>query len=561
MRKITLLILCVGTGLLVSPVVRASCQLQYQLAIDTQTTFTFKTDTFQRINLKGILSLKPLTRDEKGQWWGVKGDNIELSSQGAQQIDHDYLIPFALKRANNGLIIEFWFDSKTSPEQQEKLKGLVYNMQFRDGDYQGVAIENDGIGQYITQYQMLNNQTSKVKQRYKLSMKESGAVDSIDIVYSNSRALLDKCWLTNTNTKETLTFNQRDNSYKLKVTQDYKLTPTIQRLTSDLWALPNNTLLWPVAKPIELTPAQTKKLAGEFNAFLKQEKLVTIEPHQLAKLLTKFSPVFEQLMPLLIEGKFSESDNMRLYHALGLVDIPQAQLFLTTLLAATDVDNTNKFRAIQALSQGTAIFSQKAYAQLVSLMDAGISDDQDLNNSLIFAAGAMIQFRENDPLMQDLQARLQTDLVNALTPQSQATLIISLTNTNSVDNVSHIKEFQASESAQVRRSVAKSFGQLQTPESFNSLSKMYGSESNLRVKATVISALGNYELTRDMTSHINTIAKESSDHTLRRASIDAMAKQIKYQPRVKDDLRKLLSSEKSRKNFEAIVKAINSNPR
>lgn len=201
----------------------------------------------------------------------------------------------------------------------------------------------------------------------------------------------------------------------------------------------------------------------------------------------------------------------------------------------------------------------KAYAQFVNLMDSGISDDQNLNNSLIYAAGAMIQFRVDDPAMKNLQTKLQQNLVNAVTAQTQSTFIVSLTNTNSVDNVSHIQEFQASGSAQVRRNVAKSLGQLQTSESFSTLSTMYGNESNPRVKTALIRSLGNYELSGEMTSQIKILAKESTDHTLRKASIDAMAKQIQYQPNVKDDLRALLSSEKSRQNFESIVKAINSN--
>lgn len=553
------LIWCFGTGLLMSPVVNATCQLQYKLSINTETTFFFKSNTFQRINLNGILNLKPLNDDKQGQWWGVKGDNIELSSQGAKQMDNDYTIHFALKRAKNGLIVDFWFTRQTSPKQQEKLKGLVYNMQFRYSNYQGVATENDGVGQYIAHYQHKNNQIIKAKQQYQLSMKESRALDSVDIIDSNSSALLDKCWLTDIKVKETLAFNQLDNRYKLTVKQRYQLTPTKQRLASDLWALPNDTSKWPEIKPIELTLAQKEKLAQEFNLFLKQKSLVEIEPHELARLLVNFAPVFEQLRPLLVEGTFSENDNMRLYHALGLVDNPQSQQFLMSLLDSTDTDNTNKFRAIQALSQGSGTFDQKAYEQLVHLMDSGISDDQDLNNSLIYAAGAMIQFRKDDPLMQSLQTRLQDNLANALTPESQTTLIVSLTNTNSVDNVSHIQDFQSSGSAQVRRSVAKSFGQLHTPESFNTLSTMYGHESNTRVKTALISSLGNYELTREMTSQINLIAKESRDHTLRKASIDAMAKQIQYQANVKDDLRALLSSEKSRQNFESIVKAINSN--
>jgi len=498
----------------------------------------------------------PLSSAASGQWWGVKADNLTLSSQGEAANDPDYQIPFALLRDESGLISQFWFNKHTTSEQQDKLKGLVYSLQIQHPPF-AVAVENDGVGQYRVSYQLRDDQITKEKTAYQLSVKQQRAIDSVDIISSHSNAQLNSCWLERLESKEQLHFRQFDDNYQLQVQQHYLLAPLLQPIATSLWQLPIDKSLWKTKKAPPLSRQAREVLTQNFISFLTKSSLIEIAAHDLAKQLSQFDQVLDTLFPLLMDNNFSDKDNARLYHALGLLDSANSQIFLAQVMASDDFDEVNKFRAMQSLVQGAGKLDPTAYRLLVELMDQGISQDQSLNDALIFAAGSMVQFRQDDPLMLELQDKLRADLVNAPTPHARATLITSLANTNNSDNINDIVPYSQHNDQQVRRSVAKSFANLQSDQVFNVLGQMFEQESSTRVKTAIINSLGHYPLTTKMINHIKDQAKQSNDHALRRASINAMTKQIKSNPQVKNDLRQLLGSEKSRQNFEAIVNAIN----
>jgi HEAT repeat protein len=558
MKKFVLALLCASTCFAAAD--SENCQQQLVLELDTKSVFTFKSNSTQRIKIKGLLSMKTFNEPhEQGIWWGLKGENITLSSGELSQVDADYNIAFAVLRDQQGLLRDFRFPQGLTGEQQEKLKGLAYTLQFRLPPYQKFRTsyaEQDGIGQVQVGYRLVDGLVEKEKLEYQLKADQKGAIDSINIKESLHVVRPDNCWLSHAKGKETLVFEQFNGSYNLTTVQAYEATKQEHVGASLLWDLTSDASLWPGIEKRILTEAEISALRKEFSETIGHMKLAEIDAFDLSDFLLKYDVALDLLFQLLENNQFNEADNIRLYHALGLADTDNAQKLLTNILASDFLSDDDKFRAMQGLVQGTGYLSDGAYNELIGLLNGSISNDETMNNALLLAAGAMVQSRKEDPNMTRLQDKLRSDLTSVKGRDRIEHIITSLSNTADVANVTYIKPYQNSESNIVRRNVARAYGQLKTEESLLSLKTMLVDNSETRVEAAVISSLGNYELDRKTTADIYQRATQSEDNNLRSASIKAMAKQISQYPEVKDDLRSMLSEEKSRKNFEAIINAI-----
>ena len=143
-----------------------SCEASYQLKTNSQSKFTFQQASVTRHKFNSFFSMKPLSNTIENlptkvklpegvvaSWWGFQ--LTEVTQQANRQPLPEeliYSLPFAVLRTSEGNIVDFRFPVDISVEEQDKLKGFTYYLQF---PIQQSAItssysrkEYDGIGEF-----------------------------------------------------------------------------------------------------------------------------------------------------------------------------------------------------------------------------------------------------------------------------------------------------------------------------------------------------------------------------------------------------------------------------
>lgn len=561
------------------------CQRSHQLKVNTQSEFDFNGKNVIRHKFDAVLSSKPFpaakTAVENAMWWGLQLTNVVQTANGeVMPQDNDYALPFAVLRDKNGFLVDFHFPADISEDAKDKLKGLAFYLQFPANVSQipadGMRVEIDSIGQFQAKYaetdasgiqEVPENAQFIVKQKQqyldnnamRLSGANSNPIDTTKVKDAEQLVTLDNCWFDSTRGRENLYFSGASANFSMSTAQTFSLIKLPNTADSLLWQLPGQLADWQLqeSEAPALTEEQKEELAQRLLLDLQSIDMLSLRGSELAAFLLQYDDVIDILAPALISGDFTDEQNMRLFNALGQLDSPRGNKMLVELISNAELDETNRFRAMRAIANGTSALTPELAIQLNELLNnAEFPGSEALHGAALMTLGAVIQRREYN----ELSANLLTDISNKLSPDmgenAQAALVASLGNSGRPEVVEKLQDYSQNSSARIRSNAATSLGQVGTEEAQNTLKSMLHGESEDKTQQAILGAIGQFELDAEDLQKISAIAAQSPSERTRSNAIKALANQTHHAEQVQVQLQTLMKQEKSRRNFILAAKAI-----
>ncbi|OCQ23550.1 hypothetical protein A7985_06305 [Pseudoalteromonas luteoviolacea] len=541
-----------------SQYVQANCSAQFDFTIDTRTTFNYdqinKQGQQTHIKLSGQLTVKAAEHNNEAGWWAIKADNVRAGSGQFSSELNSYTVPFAFKLTPMGLISEFWFPTPLNKQNQDQLKGLAYYFQFQRQADKQLEMEQDTLGQYSVSYFFKDDKVQLNKHKYQLHNANQDALQTISIASSGHEITPSPCFFTTRSGQETLQFTGKSQSLNLKTKQQYRLEPAEQAYPSALFSLPADLISWPKDNQT-LSVEDVALLKKALVRLVLENDLTQIAAHDLAKQLAQFDAVLGSLNDVFLKQQLPDDAQMRLFNALGQLDSNNSQELLGTLLIKADKDPLMQFRALRALSQGRNTFSPELAALLKEQVETGFTSlDPEVTSSFYMTIGAMLYERAPDAQSQQLHSALSEQLSIETDGRVQSALITGLGNSRDEQHFEQIDSYVDNRNKSVQRASFRALGMLQTEQAYTSLEKQLSTPEH-RNQIALLGALGKYQLKPAASDAVLAIAVNNESAESRYAAIKALATQ-KNQAGIKHTLKSALRSEKSKRNFKAIVEIL-----
>ncbi|TMN87558.1 hypothetical protein CWB72_14855 [Pseudoalteromonas phenolica] len=534
----------------------AQCQTQFNFDIKTYTSFDYSklnsaAQTTQ-VDLQGVLSVKPAVKGEDKNWWAVKADQVKIV-QGITQVPApSYQTAFAFKLNEHGLISDFHFTDRLDDQTQQKLKGLAYYLQYQTR-LADIKPEQDTLGTYKADYKLTDSKISFTKTRYELDKDVAlNSFNQVDILHSEHTVEPSSCFMTLREGSEELDLVGQDLTFHSK--QRYLITQLKTPVATDLFNMHVDLEQWQT-QAIELTEDEKARLAAELKAFLTQQDITQIDAYTLSLLLKKYDAVLGTLRDVFVTQLLSDNAQMRLFNALGQLDTEASQLLLSNLLVDTEKLPVTQFRALRALTQGETALTQQATDTLLLLLNDGfLSLDSEVQSSFYMTLGILLNNRADSPAAQQLAQAITEQITLGENEAKTADLITALGNSRDEQHVALIEEHLTDVSPRIEKASIRALGMMQSEEAYSNLEKHFSKHSGRNTKA-LVTALGNYQMQPKTSDSVLNIAVNDDDDNVRYAAINALAKQ-ENQKGIKQTLRMALKTEKSKRNFKAIIKLL-----
>lgn len=544
---------------------------------DCRTSYSFSTRTHAEINmgqvvnnhhhLSGYLSIKALNQDETGRWWGLHFTNVVEKSDGMLLEDTVFARPFAVYRQNDGLLGPFKFFEPLTEQQQKKLKGLAYTLQFNHADIAGPWIhkERDNSGLYEVSYQKQDNALLKQKASYlneqpvKKQPNRLARLDKINILESTQTIHPSACWLKRTQGKEKLQIDVFSGEYTAKTEQYFNFETNPQLANTVLWQMSADIHHWTekTEQPANLTEAELAAMREVLLATLAEIDFEVISVDELLSVLKNFEIVLPVLQQFFRENTLSEVQQMTLFHALGLMDSPGSNLLLVALMNEQELQYATRFRAIQALTQGTRPLTKALTESLLnSIEENSFPDRPDMRSASLMAFGAMLNRRESNEFSQVLTVEMMDKLLLAENERDKASYLAALGNTYDDSVTDTVTNHIADNSASVRANAAYALGQIGSEKAKQVLNYMLHRETDSFVQGEVLGAIAQFELDEKDLQVVSELARNSQRDGTRKRAIEALSKQKKHQQLVSQKLSQILKTERNRENFEQAARAL-----
>ncbi|PMH44637.1 hypothetical protein BCU68_12375 [Vibrio sp. 10N.286.49.B3] len=535
-----------------------ACDPQYSLS----STINSNNSTLlgsSKTDFSAVITLKPVTLQGQPGWWAIKADQVAIKDN-PHLIRETYELPFAFYINENGLIDRFWYPKYLNREQEITLNGFAHYFQLKQTEQQGeYSTETESNNRYLYQYNTdsTSNELVKVKIR-KLSQKGAKKEASdYNILESENRFTLDNCFFSNASGNETIDVTSPISAFSASVTYQFSLQRTQVPIKTLLQDLPNELNDWPSFSE-NISTTELERQRKELVKVVTRFSATTTDVFTLVQQLEKNEAALASITDILAENKLAKTENMRLFNALGVMDSDNSQLLLLNIVNDSELDDSSRFRALQALTGGSNRLSDDVTNSINSLLIQGVNtEDPVLINSLLPSLGATISSRPDDHNTQSLLYTLENELSNEVTPQRKSHLLLAIGNIGSELLTDSVIESTNNDSAHVRSSAAYALGKIQTERSYQALGNMLNEESNDRVEQRIIESFKGYTLQDKEMQQILSISTASKNNQLRKQSI----KTIIAQP--KDTrtpaLKALLQSETNRNNQKLIINAIHGN--
>lgn len=567
-RNRTMILSC-RLNLLAAPIVAlasfhsqasAFCQPQFDFNIKSFTSFNYTklNSPAQQTNIEiqGKLSVISVKKEDEKNWWAVKADKVKTVQGQFSTPLPNYERPFAFKLNEQGLITEFYFVDELDTQSQDQLKGLAYYLQYQK-NLAKVSNEVDTLGEYRVSYQQQESTLNFKKINYEHQNKQVlNAFSHIDVEKSEQQIIPSECFLESRDGIEKLNLVGADLTFTSE--QRFSVRKLQQPFETVLFSMSDDLSLWQSTQ-VELSPADKDKLKKELLAFVTQQDITQIDAHTLALLLKKYDAVIGELRGVILTNQISDNAQMRLFNALGQLDTPSSQTLLSGLLVGTDKQPQTQFRALRALTQGHHALSQQATDNLLALLNDGfLSQDAEVSSSFYMTLGIIINNRANSATAQQLSQTIVEHITLSENDNKTADLITALGNSRNEQHVELIDNYLTDTSPRVEKASIRALGMMQSDSAYQNLEKHFNRHSGRNTKA-LLSALGNYEMKPKTSDSVLNFAVNDDDESVRYAAISALAKQPNNEG-IKQTLRQALSSEKSKRNFKAIVKLLHAKP-
>jgi len=580
------------------------CHASYQVKITSQTKFVFEQTSVTRLKFDSFFSMKPLSNTladlpsrvklpegVTASWWGLQLTEVQqVANQQLLPTELAYSLPFAVLRSSEGKVLDFRFPVDLTADEKDKLKGFSYYLQFPTDKSQIstdlTRFEVDGVGQAEVLYSSQLDKSQKTVNDFvlaqgnddklftfsksKLSYQDTQSTrynkkaqqvqNDVNILDSSQLVTINDCWLESTRGRETLYITSSAADYEMEVGQVFSLNKSPSLKDSLLWQLPDDYNLWKLqeSEEVQLTEAELKAMALRMKQALGEIDILEMRGSILGEWLKQFDPVIDQMAVLLKSGIFDDKQTMRIYNALGQMDTPNSNRLVVSLIVDTELSETDRFRAIRAITNGESALTPELKEQLVnSILLDEFEGPEDLKGAAIMTLGAVIQYREPNEQSDQLLIDITNSLTNSENEEEQAALIASLGNSTQPDVLDTLKTYANSDSPRLRSNVASSLAQVGTEKAQELFSGMLHSEENPRAQFAILGAASAFELSENDMTKITDIALNSDSQRTRGNAIKAIAKQTHHPELAMSQLKNMMKKESSRQNFVKAAQALN----
>lgn len=555
--------LCLGA---VSVPTLALCDRTFAVTVDTQSTFalTQQTEVMQhtlRLSVRPLPNT-PVPDGKVGQWVGVQVESLTATGQAASAME-TAIPPFGILLDPYGVIVEQIFLPGLTESQRKQAMGYAHWLQLPQHHFsQNVQIKSvndviyqDNNGQFVPEFITTNPKQLVYRKMSYLSV-DSQIAQDIEIEEAQASYQLDECWFSQFTHHAWLTYTHpASDQLSLSAQQHVQGEEISAHPNTLLWQLPDDLLLWRAAPQTSLTETQRIALIAELKEWLTTKDWMSQAPGELSQTLRAYDAVIARIPELLLQQEWTDVQQMRLIHAMGLLDTPRAQSSLVSMLTQDTHTESNQFRALRALTQGRNELSAETIEALVQQSEVALERQSDIDHALLLHIGILYDVRPNSELSAKLLHGLHDALSRVSNTKAQATLIAAIGNTTHPDSVKILARFKQSMDPQIVDNLAFSLEQIKGEPALQVLTHLLTREEVLQ-KASVIGALHAFELDVGAMQTITHLAEQKGDHQTRRAAIKTLGTQTHHKPEAAAMLRQLLQNETNKANFKRAAKAL-----
>ncbi|KID58167.1 hypothetical protein JF50_05570 [Pseudoalteromonas luteoviolacea] len=532
---------------------------------------TLNTPSQNKLSVSGDLVYRPLLKTDKHYWLGLQLSSAELQLDNTPIQALYYSVPFAVKIASSGDILDYHFAAKLKPEDEQKLMAIyqqfhVEHLKQVDLSAPKILEETDNLGRYRVQYQTLANQAiQKQKLSYTLTTQGTQLFSFKKPEIKQDLFTLDitDCWVRELQGYNNTLVESAKGDININVYQTIKYKQKQQPIATDiaLMSLPMSPLQWPqlpqssvYPKPMPVPLASAKS----FTNLLLSKDLRALSTEALLQLLYDNQIHLNALHSLIKQGTFEDKQLSRLLLMIGKSDFTYAHQLLANLYLDTEIDANQRFRSLMALKYSEQPLSPELIDSIYSHIDSEelTTSDEKLARTALMVLGVIANNQAGSEFAQSLTASLADRLETTRDTKKQATLLTALGNSADATHQESISKFLRNDNAKLRAKAAQALGNMPNEVSLGYLEKSLKNESNTDTQKALLSAMGNNQLSEPQIDKVIGFAQKQQSNTVRVAAINAAAKQMSHNQEIKEKLKPLLKQERDQQVLRALMSAI-----
>ncbi|MCF6441932.1 HEAT repeat domain-containing protein [Pseudoalteromonas luteoviolacea] len=575
MKRVTPLLLCTLTLPFGSVNASQECARWGEFTTHASTKMTtLNTPSQNKLTVSGDLVYRPLLKTDTHYWLGLQLSSAELQLDNTPIQALYYSVPFAVKIASSGDILDYHFAAKLKPEDEQKLMAIyqqfhIEHVKQLDLSAPVILEENDNLGRYRIQYQARADQSIQ-KQKLDYTLTTQGtqlfSFKKPHIKQDLFTFNLTDCWISELQGYNNTLVESAKGDININVSQTIRYTQKQQPIAANiaLMSLPLSPLKWPQLplnsvypkpKPVPLASAKS------FTNLLLSKDLRALSTEALLQLLYDNQIHLNVLHSLIKQGSFEDKQLSRLLLMIGKSDFTYAHQLLTDLYLDTELDANQRFRSLMALKYSEHPLSPELIDSIYSHIDSEelTSSDEKLARTALMVLGVIASNQAGSEFAQSLTESLADRLVTTLDAKKQATLLTALGNSADEAHQESISKFLQNDDAKLRAKAAQALGNMPNEISLGYLEKSLKSESNTDTQQALLSAMGNNQLSERQIDNVIGFAQKQQSNAVRVAAINAAAKQMTHNQEIKNKLKPLLKQERDQQVLRALMNAIHGN--
>ncbi|AOT09471.1 HEAT repeat domain-containing protein [Pseudoalteromonas luteoviolacea] len=575
MNRVTPLLLCTLTLPFGSVNASQECARWGKFSTHANTKMTtLNAPSQNKLSVYGDLVYRPLLKTDKHYWLGLQLSSAELQLDNTPIQALYYGVPFAVKIASSGDILDYHFAAKLKPEDEKKLMAIyqlfhVEHLKKLDLNAPKILEESDNLGRYRVQYQALANRAiQKQKLNYTLTTQGTQlfSFKKPEIKQDLFTLNITDCWVSELQGYNNTSVESAKGDINIDVYQTIRYTQKQQPIAANiaLMSLPLSPLKWPQLpqssvypkpKPVPLASAKS------FTNLLLSKDLRALSTEALLQLIYDNQIHLNALHSLIKQGIFEDKQLSRLLLMIGKSDFTYAHQLLTDLYLDTDLDANQRFRSLMALKYSEQPLSTELIDSIYSHIDSTelTSNDEKLARTALMVLGVIASNQTGSEFAQSLTASLADRLVTTRDVKKQATLLTALGNSADATHQESISKFLRNDDAKLRAKAAQALGNMPNEISLGYLEKSLKNEANTDTQQALLSAMGNNQLSERQVDTVIEFAQKRQSNTVRVAAINAAAKQMTHNQEIKEKLQPLLKQERDQQVLRALMSAIHGN--
>ena len=494
---------------------------------------------------------RELISEPDSYWLGFQLVDTVIATENGSTAPLFYTVPFAIQidRISGAWLSEI-INADLKTEDKDRLLAVYRILHslpstlLRQGESRTIE-ETDSVGAVVTRYESpVQGQIIRTRERYQSygNTQGKGLIESAKILEDIAQLRELGCAM---NAFEGRSKVQVDITGGMSILTDQKnLLQPIEGATipSDLRlaALGEDPRTWaPIDIATVYPPAKRKPLASS-DEFLDQLRALDsedIDSDTLRALLFNNEEFLLAIKQELEANAFSQGFEEELLLRIGQADTQRSRQLLTEVISGNLATPKTRFGSIMALKYTGDKLEPEARDALLAFTLSNLSaNDQQLADSTLMVLGSIARDTQDG----ELEAMLVDRLNSAGDQRRTMVAMTALGNAGSEIGAQALGDFLTSDSSALSARAADALGQIKGDTAKQLLTDSLQKESRSEVLSSVITSLGESNLTLSELVQLKTKTASSEALIVRRAAVEAISKQVSHLPEAKSVLEDLM---------------------